>query len=208
MLQALLDTGVQLLVALLLALIIWGAARLFGVKRSFAVFIGALAAPRKSLAYAILAALVLGGTTIALFRFTSLSTVVAADNSVSERIREMGLSGETIAVLLLLAVFKTALSEELVFRGLLAKRLIAWLGFGAGNLIQAAIFGAIHLLMFVTPGAPAWDPLAAGALFIAPFIAGVVAGYLNERIGGGSIAPSWFMHALSNLVGYSILAFT
>ena len=39
---------------------------------------------------------------------------------------------------------RTGLSEEIVFRGFLLKRTMNKFGFGAGNLLQAILFGLLH----------------------------------------------------------------
>lgn len=69
--------------------------------------------------------------------------------SVSGAIRKMGFGMEAIVVILLSALIKTALAEEILFRGFLAKRLIAVTNFQIGNTIHALIFGAIHALIFL-----------------------------------------------------------
>ena len=104
------------------------------------------------------------------------------------------------------ALVQTSLSEEILFRGFIAKRLIERLGFTWGNLLQAAIFAVPHLALLLVPDA---SPSAAGAagLFAYPFAMGWVLAYINERIGNGSIVPSWLAHGLGNLGGYVLLAF-
>ena len=42
-------------------------------------------------------------------------------------------------------IFQTGLSEEILFRGFLAKRLISRFGFATGNLLQGLVFGILHL---------------------------------------------------------------
>jgi membrane protease YdiL (CAAX protease family) len=136
-----------------------------------------------------------------------LRNLANGDNTVVGMIRDSGLSAETIGVVLIVAFLKTGLSEEIFFRGLIAKRLIAWLGFPIGNTLQALLFGAVHLLIFVVPGGPAFDPLAATAFVAVTGTAGWVMGWINERLGNGSIAPSWLMHGLGNAIAYPVLAF-
>lgn len=58
-----------------------------------------------------------------------------------------GMGAGAIPSILMYAFGQTALSEELLFRGFLMKRLQAKLGFTPAVVIQAVIFGAIHLLM-------------------------------------------------------------
>jgi membrane protease YdiL (CAAX protease family) len=102
---------------------------------------------------------------------------------------------------------KTALTEEIFFRGLIAKRLISWLGFSVGNLIHALIFGAVHLLIFLIPGGPKFTPLLGAAFLLLPGASGWLMAFANEKAGNGSIAPGWMIHALGNAAAYPILAF-
>ena len=102
------------------------------------------------------------------------------------------------------AVVTTALSEEILFRGFLAKRLIAWLGFGVGNALQALVFGAIHgfLFMGVSTGLSIIGWLA---VVLLPSVQGWVMGWLNERIGNGSIIPGWCADAVTNVLTFAIV---
>src|SRR5690606_1814295 len=67
-----------------------------------------------------------------------------APGTVAGMLRAAGLSPETVLALLLIAWVKTSLSEEILFRGFLGRLLIRRLGFAAGNLLQAAVFGIVH----------------------------------------------------------------
>lgn len=58
---------------------------------------------------------------------------------------------QTILVILIWAVVQTSLSEEIFFRGFLGNRLFEKLGNG-GNVIQAIIFGGIHIVSVVGKG--------------------------------------------------------
>ncbi|NLV74868.1 MAG: CPBP family intramembrane metalloprotease, partial [Chloroflexi bacterium] len=90
---------------------------------------------------------------------------------------------------LIYAFIQTSLSEEIFFRGFLGKRLIAKLGFGWGNLIQAAVFGALHaVLMYRMIGA-----VKAGVIMLYTGTIGWMIGYLNEREAEGSILPGWLL---------------
>lgn len=53
-----------------------------------------------------------------------------------------------VPVVLVYAVMHTALTEEILFRGFLLKRIASRFGFVAGNTIQAALFGIIHAVGF------------------------------------------------------------
>jgi hypothetical protein len=69
-------------------------------------------------------------------------------------------------------------------------------------LLQALLFGAVHLLIFA--GQEFSLTLAIG-IVLYPAIGGWVMGYLNERVENGSILPGWLMHGLTNLIAYSVL---
>ncbi|MEO0552684.1 MAG: CPBP family intramembrane glutamic endopeptidase [Bacteroidota bacterium] len=125
-------------------------------------------------------------------------------SSVSGRIRAMGFGLESSIALLLIAVIKTGLSEEIFFRGFVAKRLIAVTSFRTGNMIQAIIFGAIHTLLFLNLTD---NLLFLVSSFVMPAIGAYIKVYLNEKMAGGSIVPGWIAHASSNLIAYSIIAF-
>ncbi|WP_159721606.1 CPBP family intramembrane glutamic endopeptidase [Enterococcus sp. CSURQ0835] len=106
------------------------------------------------------------------------------------------LNFKALIAILIYAFIKTALAEEIFFRGFLLKRLQQRLGFLPANLIQAVIFGGLHGLLLLTQTT---SPLI---LFISLFTGtvGFVFGGLNEKLAGGSLFPSWLIHGLSNLV--------
>ena len=60
--------------------------------------------------------------------------------------RQTGWSIETFTVILIWAVVQTSLSEEILFRGFLCKRLCNKWGETVGNALQALIFGMIHIV--------------------------------------------------------------
>ncbi|MDZ7774080.1 MAG: CPBP family intramembrane glutamic endopeptidase [Balneolaceae bacterium] len=78
----------------------------------------------------------------------SLMTVMTHPGSMTGSLRAMAFGPEAVGILLVTALVKTALAEEILFRGFLAKRLIAWLGYARGNLLQAVFFGALHSALF------------------------------------------------------------
>ncbi|WP_026652675.1 CPBP family intramembrane glutamic endopeptidase [Butyrivibrio proteoclasticus] len=106
----------------------------------------------------------------------------------------MGVAGLPCAIFY--SYLQTALSEEIVFRGFIQKRLQSKLGFKAATIIQAALFGAIHVVM-----ALGQINVAQGlALFLYPMLPGVVLAYINEKKADGSILPSWLIHGTLNLI--------
>lgn len=107
-----------------------------------------------------------------------------------------GLGMTAIPTVLVYAFIRTALAEEILFRGFLLKRLSAKFGFNAGNIIQATIFGLLHLLMV-------WgqtDFLAGFVMVVYPMLTAVLISYLNEKRANGSILPSIFIHGTINSI--------
>ena len=124
--------------------------------------------------------------------------------SVAGEIRQMGFGLEAIATILIMAVLKTSLSEEIFFRGFLAKRLIAVTNFQVGNTLQAILFGAIHTLLFMSITENVYFLTV---IFIFPAMGAYFKTYLNERLANGSIIPGWIAYASANIIAYSAIAF-
>lgn len=69
-------------------------------------------------------------------------------------------------------------------------------GFVVANIVQALIFGALHLTMV-------WGQvgfLAGMVIVIYPMIPAVLMSILNEKKADGSILPSWLVHGTLNTV--------
>jgi hypothetical protein len=77
------------------------------------------------------------------------------------------------------------------------------MGFGIGNTIQAVAFGLVHSAIALNPGV---DKTAVACLVVLAAVTGWINGWLNERMGNGSILPGWAMHGSANLVTYLSLA--
>jgi membrane protease YdiL (CAAX protease family) len=106
-----------------------------------------------------------------------------------------GLGWGAVPAVLVYAILKTALPEEIVFRGFILKRISKKFGFAAGNLIQALLFGLMHGVMFFgTAG-------LVKAILITLFTGSIgwLMGFINEKKAGGSIIPSWSIHAAANI---------
>lgn len=213
MVEEAVNTLFQLVVVLIVALVIWLISFLittFVLRRdhpNFFRYIGLIAPTPWAVLWALAACLALVPATLGVFMLPELREMAAGANTVAGKVRAAGVNADTIGMIAIVSLLKTALSEEIFFRGLIGKRLIAWLGFQPGNLIQAVVFGAVHMVIFVVPGGPAFDPLVAAIFFAVTAAAGWVMGFLNERAGNGSIMPSWLLHGISNAVAYPILAF-
>ena len=102
------------------------------------------------------------------------------------------------------AVLHTALTEEILFRGFMLKRIASRFGFVAGNKIQAVLFGIIHSVGFFSQV----DFVTAVLVFC--FTGGIafVMGYINEKKADGSIIPSWTIHTVTNIISGLVTALT
>lgn len=99
-----------------------------------------------------------------------------------------------IPSVLIYAVLKTSLSEELLFRGFLLKRISNHFNFTIGNLIQSILFGLMHGVMFFK--------INFIIAIICILFTGIIAwcmGFINEKKSNGSILPSWCIHAIANI---------
>ena len=174
--------------------------------KGFFEYIGFKAPPKKAVLIAVATSLIFlaGGITLALVS-EQVREVLINPPSITGKIREMGLQPASVFILLLIAWFKTSLSEEILFRGFIAKRLVDWFGFQTGNILQAVVFALLHLLLF-------WALSKAGLAFLL-FIfffsgtAGYIVEWINEKYGEGSIIPGWIAHALGNTISYLVIAF-
>lgn len=89
------------------------------------------------------------------------------------------------------AIVLFALAEEMFFRGWLAGLLFRRLGFATGNIVQALVFLAPHVLLLLVS-------LRLWPILPLQLIAGWVLGWLRQR--SDSIGPGWLAHALINLL--------
>lgn len=111
----------------------------------------------------------------------------------------------TISILIF-GMIQTGLSEEILFRGFLLKRLSNRFGYRVGNIVQASIFGIMHGVLFFM----VTTPLKALIIIVLTGLPGWIFGYLNERKCNGSIIPSYLCHGIGNcfisfLSAFSIL---
>ncbi len=203
--QEIVNAAVQVTVFALVALLFWA---IFGRKRAgFFTWIGLFAPTAKSMGVALAIFIPVSAASSAFIFMPALKEAARAENTVAGALQAQGFNLEMVAVILVVAGIKTALSEEILFRGLIAKRLINGFGFWTGNTVHAVLFGAIHLLVFVVPGGPEFTPLLGAAFLLLPGGAGWLMAFANEKVGNGSIAPGWLIHALGNAIAYPLLAF-
>ena len=106
-----------------------------------------------------------------------------------------GLKLAAVPAVLVYAILKTALPEEIVFRGFLLKRISNKFGFTAGNLIQSILFGLMHGVFFFSSAG------IVKAVLITLFTGSIgwLMGYINEKKADGSIVPGWIIHAAANI---------
>ena len=115
-----------------------------------------------------------------------------------------GLGIAALLPALIYSIFNTSLPEEIFFRGFLLKRLSNKFGFKIANTIQSIVFGLLHGIMF-------FNLVGIVKSIIIIFFTGIIAyamGYINEKKANGSIFPSWFIHAISNLFSSIIAMFS
>lgn len=180
---------VQLALALVFPVAWWAVATRRRVE--FATWIGLVVPEWKARRQRLVLALMVWAVVAAL-SVVLLSS--AAGGTASSRFVGSGIYG-AIAVLFY-AFIQTGLSEEILFRGFLGKKLSEKFGFGVGNTVQAVVFGLVHVILLSS--AFTLVPLiGVGALTA---VSGWIMGWVNEEAAGGSILPSWMMHSLANLL--------
>ena len=143
----------------------------------------------------------LGLLSFTIFSYLVLYTIVKDLKTATSSFA--GLGFQALPAVLIYSLFQTSLPEELLFRGFLLKRFSVRLPFGVANTIQAALFGLLHGLMFITE--VSWLQ----TLVIILCTGGIAAylGFVNEKKSGGSILASWIMHALANVITGMLSAF-
>ncbi|MCK1802640.1 CPBP family intramembrane metalloprotease [Brevibacterium sp. R8603A2] len=146
-------------------------------------------------------ALVIIGTLVVAGAVGVLFISAAADVSPSPL---TGLGFADLGAAIVYAVAQTAFAEESLFRGFLLKRIAARFGFWTGNVVQAVLFGLVHMVPFLLLG---MSPLLSLGTGVYSAALGLVMGWINERKAGGSIVPSWILHAVANLISAGVTLF-
>lgn len=109
-------------------------------------------------------------------------------------------TGWVIVIGLFLYGLKTGIAEEIFFRGFIAKRSCALLGFPKGNLVQALIFALPHVVIHGSA-----SPMDIAVRVINAFMLGYAFGYVVEKKSCGSILPVMAAHIMINIVNSGIL---
>ena len=169
---------VQLALALVLPVAWWAVTTRRCVE--FATWIGLVVPEWKAARQRLVLALMVWAA-VAVLSVALLSS--AAGETASSRFAGSGIYG-AIAVLFY-AFIQTGLSEEILFRGFLGKKLSEKFGFRVGNVVLLS--SAFTLLPLIGVG-------------VLTAVSGWIMGWVNEEAAGGSILPSWMMHSLANLL--------
>lgn len=149
----------------------------------------------------LLSMLVVSGAYIFLMAIVTGQFLEDAETAVT---RFEGQGWHALPYILIYAVIQTSLSEEILFRGFIGKRLMNHFGFTVGNTGQAILFGLVHGLPF---GLVTGDIVVTLLLTLIPATIGWVEGWLNEKYASGSIIPSWIMHGILNILSAFSSAF-
>ena len=191
MLEELIGSLVQLLLFALLPLLVW----FFTARKKlpFFAWIGlkrpVCARPGETLLLSLLISLLYIGA-------MSLCMKILPEGVTTAGAQFAGQGAAALPAVFFYAVVRTALSEELLFRGFLLKRLQSRFGFAAGNAVQALLFGLLHGVPF---GLVTGSVLSFLLLTLIPGLFGAFQGWLNEKRCGGSLIPSWLLHSAMNL---------
>lgn len=197
LIESVASAALQLGVVALLCLIAWA---ILGRRRwRLRAWLGLKGA---SAALVLIAAAAGAASAALLLQTPGLAELASGPGTVIHAVIGEGRPGAVgLAALAVAALVKTALAEELLFRGLIARRLYAWTGFTVGNGLQAALFAAVHLPVLLLGRS-----LIGAAMIGFAFLMALAAGWLNERRAGGSILPGYGLHAGANLMTYLMLA--
>jgi membrane protease YdiL (CAAX protease family) len=172
--------------------------------RGFLHYVGVRRCPRKAVLPTIAVVAAAAPLAASVYLVPTFRALMLAESTTAGRIATLGANPSTFVITAVVAFIQTALAEEVFFRGFLAKRLIAWLGFHRGNAVQSAIFVVPHLLIFYGPGGAPVNAAGLVLITLVATISGWLFGWLNERRGDGSIIPSWLAHGIGNTLAYTL----
>ena len=192
MLNELIGSVIQVLLFALVPLIIWFATA--RGKVSFFTWIGLKKPVCDNSIKAILLTLVVA---LAYIGVMTLCVKLLPEGVTTAGSKFVGQGFAVLPSVFFYSFLRTALSEEILFRGFFLKRIQNRFGFMIGNSIQALLFGLMHGIPFglVTKNV--------ATFFLLTLIHGLFGwyqGWLNEKQCGGSIVPSWLLHSCMNLL--------
>jgi|GEM_PF-5601546 len=213
--EALSQAFMQIFVALAIGALYFILKNLFGSKNagdhSFLSFMGLRPAVRQLdrgfLALWIAVSLFAVLSTLLEFKMsTNFKHLLTNDQSPYGKILKSGANLRAIGLALIYCFGTSAGAEEILFRGLIARRIFNRFGFRTGNILQALIFWLMHFVIFrLIIGV--WFSEIQIVAFITSLGLGLIFGYANLRNEGRSILPSWLLHASTNLMTFLTMFF-
>ena len=139
--------------------------------------------------------------------FVSEESMSVVQNSSSASVNAFtGLGVAAILPAFIQNFIANGVSEELLYRGFINKRLCSKLGVWQGCIITGVLFGLMHNGLYLLAGVPVGMDYHIG-MFIFTGGAGILLGLLNEKLFNGSIIPSVILHGLGNFIGSMSVAF-
>lgn len=127
--------------------------------------------------------------------FTIFIVSYFISHDVSSNFENMGFVA--IVPSFIVCFIQNGLCEEILFRGFIGKRLISKFGKNSGILMQAILFGFMHIGLALAMDLSINISLLV-SYFIIPTAAGWMLGYIDEKIYNGSIVPSILLHGMVN----------
>lgn len=140
---------------------------------------------------------------VILFIPSLIATTFITDESALATSEFAGLGFSVFIPALLFAFIQTGLSEEILFRGFLAKRLIHTFGFMFGNSMQGLLFGLLHGFMFMSVA----SGFGVVVITLITGMTGFLLGWINEKQSNGSIISSWLIHGTVNMIAALLTMF-
>ena len=138
-----------------------------------------------------------------IFLDNEIKNIVLSENSVTWKLRELWGWFFTVIIIFIIAFFKTALAEEILFRWFLTKRFIYLFGFNIWNFLQAIIFGLVHFILFYFLVKTSFIALI--MVFCFSSFAWFMNWYINEKKSNWSIFPGILAHGIGNFISYLII---
>ena len=173
--------------------------------KGFGRYLGLYSSPSQANLLAALASLLVVISTVGIiFVSDEMREVMFNPPSITGKFRAMGFSKNAMVIVMIIAWIKTATAEEILFRGFIGKRLMNWLGYQTGNIVQSVIFALLHVVIFIIIQSSIFFLVF---IFLMSGLGAYISGYLNEKRAGGSIVPGIISHGLGNTLAYSIVGF-
>lgn len=204
----------QVLVAILIGFIAYGIRYLFFRQRlggrSFLNYLGIQSARRQIdnkflIIWVSVILFAIISTLVGFCSSDSFKAMLMSENSPYGKILKNGFNSEGIVLAFIYCYINSAGAEEILFRGLVAKRMFSMFGFFKGNIIQAFIFWLMHLVIIYLM-TKEWCSFLQTFAFISSFGLGLLSGYVNYRKNGESILPSWILHSCANFATFLTLS--